>query len=560
MHQGAKMMVTNRHGFFQTTGARLAGLSHWHAFTLKAMAVTLPFTLAMFLMSTCATPQTVTDTTGIAAATNDTDVEDTTSDASPVVATKEPLSAMAITASDAGRVRTIITTDGEIDDRCSMIRYLLYANEFKLEGIVASASMFHYSEKEGEIFKDRIYNQAIIDTYAEVYKNLCMHADGYPTPEYLTSINVNGNISRPGEMDTDTEGSKLIKSCILDDQEGSLFLQVWGGTNTIAAALRSIEEEYKNTDEWEEIYTKVCNKISIFLDLDQDNTLNDYILPHWPGVKVIASYSQFGAFAYGWNDCAPEEYTRTFTHTWMAENVYGKGTLADLYQRLTTSEEAASYYTTGLFTGWTSGSFLSEGDSINYLYILDVGLRQTEDPSYGGWGGRFAAVKREVFANATSMLSNLYHDTRDDGNIHKPLYRWFEAIQNDFAARMSWCTESTKDTNHAPVVSVAEGIDFSGAPGTNITFTASAADPDGDNVSISFWQYDDADTYAGSVKITDSGSGKITFAIPEDAKAGSEIIPGDTIHIIVEAKDDGINPITRYQRVIVEVTEEERAE
>ena len=415
------MMETNRHEFSQTVGARITGASVGHAFASAAMAVTLPYTLAIFLMSACATSQTVADTTGIAAAANGTDVDYTTSDAPPALPTKEPISAMAITTSETGRVRTIITTDGEIDDRCSMIRYLLYANEFKLEGIVASASMFHYTTKEGEIFKDKIYNQEIIDAYAKVYDNLCKHADGYPTPEYLTSINVNGNISRPGEMDADTEGSTLIRSCILDDQEGSLYLQVWGGTNTIAAALRSIEEEYTNTDEWEEIYSKVCSKIFVFLDLDQDNTLNDYILPNWPGVKVIASYNQFGAFAYGWNDHAPIEYTRTFTHTWMEENIYGKGPLADFYQRLTTSEEAASYYTLGLFTGWAPGNFLSEGDSINYLHILDVGLRQSEDPSYGGWGGRFAAVKKELFGNAASMLSNLYHDTRDDGNIYRPL-------------------------------------------------------------------------------------------------------------------------------------------
>ena len=553
-------METDRRGFFQTVGARITGLSLRHAFSSTAMAVTLPFTLAMFLMFACATSQTITDTTGIAASANGTDVEGTTSDASPVLATKEPVSVMAITTSETGKVRTIITTDGEIDDNCSMIRYLLYANEFILEGIVASASMFHYTAKEGETFKDKTYNQAIIDAYAKVYDNLCEHADGYPTPEYLTSINVNGNISSPSEMDTDTEGSKLIKSCILDDQEGSLYLQVWGGTNTVAAALRSIEEGYKNTDEWEEIYSKVCSKVFIFLDLDQDSTLNDYILPNWPGVKVIASYNQFGAFAYGWNDHAPVEYTRTFTHTWMEENIYGKGPLADLYQKLTTSEEAASYYTLGFFTGWAPGNFLSEGDSINYLYILDVGLRQSEHPSYGGWGGRFAAIKQEVFGNATSMLSNLYHDTRDDGNIYKPLYRWFEAIQNDFAARMSWCTESMEDANHAPVVSVAEGVDFSGAPGDTVTFTASATDPNGDTVSISFWQYDDADTYAGSVEILDSGNGKITLTIPEDAKTGSKIIPGDTIHIIVEGKDDGVNPITRYQRVIVRVSEEETSE
>ncbi|MHC4173739.1 MAG: nucleoside hydrolase-like domain-containing protein, partial [Planctomycetota bacterium] len=33
------------------------------------------------------------------------------------------------------RPRIIATTDGEIDDRCSMVRFLLYANEWDIEGI-----------------------------------------------------------------------------------------------------------------------------------------------------------------------------------------------------------------------------------------------------------------------------------------------------------------------------------------------------------------------------------------------------------------------------------------
>ena len=50
------------------------------------------------------------------------------------------------TAQEPAKVRTIITTDGEADDQCSLMRYLLYANEFELEAIVSTSSMFHYTE------------------------------------------------------------------------------------------------------------------------------------------------------------------------------------------------------------------------------------------------------------------------------------------------------------------------------------------------------------------------------------------------------------------------------
>jgi len=40
--------------------------------------------------------------------------------------------------------RVIITSDGEIDDECSMVRCLLYANEWDIEGIVTSSSQYHW--------------------------------------------------------------------------------------------------------------------------------------------------------------------------------------------------------------------------------------------------------------------------------------------------------------------------------------------------------------------------------------------------------------------------------
>ncbi|WDQ15165.1 nucleoside hydrolase-like domain-containing protein [Rhodopirellula sp. P2] len=42
------------------------------------------------------------------------------------------------------RPRILVTTDGEIDDECSMVRFLLYANEFDIEGIVTSSSQYHW--------------------------------------------------------------------------------------------------------------------------------------------------------------------------------------------------------------------------------------------------------------------------------------------------------------------------------------------------------------------------------------------------------------------------------
>ena len=42
------------------------------------------------------------------------------------------------------RPRTIVTTDPELDDSNSMVRFLLYANEVQTEGLIYASSQFHW--------------------------------------------------------------------------------------------------------------------------------------------------------------------------------------------------------------------------------------------------------------------------------------------------------------------------------------------------------------------------------------------------------------------------------
>ena len=40
------------------------------------------------------------------------------------------------------RLRVVVTTDGEVDDRCSMNRFLLYTNDWDVCGIIHSSSKY----------------------------------------------------------------------------------------------------------------------------------------------------------------------------------------------------------------------------------------------------------------------------------------------------------------------------------------------------------------------------------------------------------------------------------
>jgi len=41
------------------------------------------------------------------------------------------------------KTRIILTSDAEIDDECSFVRCLLYANDFDIEGIITTSSQYH---------------------------------------------------------------------------------------------------------------------------------------------------------------------------------------------------------------------------------------------------------------------------------------------------------------------------------------------------------------------------------------------------------------------------------
>src|SRR4030095_10083148 len=236
--------------------------------------------------------------------------------------------------------RTVVTSDGEVDDFDSFIRLLLYTNELNIVGLVYSSSEFHYAgDGKGTKFTSNIpfakqygtrttlrwlgteWMQDFIDKYAAVYRNLLKHDKNYPTPQHLKSLIKVGNIDFEGEMDHDTEGSDYIKKLFLDNSPVPLHLQIWGGTNTVARALKSIEDEYKNTSQWKSIYKKVCGKATIYIILDQDETYVKYISVNWADINVVYNTAQFWSLAYGWKELVPSKMHSYLDGHWFAENI-----------------------------------------------------------------------------------------------------------------------------------------------------------------------------------------------------------------------------------------------
>lgn len=217
--------------------------------------------------------------------------------------------------------RTIVTTDMEQDDLASLIRYLLYTNELDTKGIIYTASRWHWAGNgAGTKFflPDREYStpqwtwrwtgthtiqDKVLTAYADIWPNLLNHDPFYPTPDELLALVKIGNIDFEGEMSHDSDGSRLIAELLLDegDDDRPLYLQAWGGTNTIARALKSIEEEYAGTSQWEQIKSAVSAKAVLLASGFQDKTYEEYIAPRWPDLRVEdleVGYATWGSAVY----------------------------------------------------------------------------------------------------------------------------------------------------------------------------------------------------------------------------------------------------------------------
>lgn len=207
--------------------------------------------------------------------------------------------------------RVVVTTDPELDDSNSLLRYLLYSTDFRTEGLVYASSQFHWKgdgtgkrlsvpNREYTRFGlsicpceswrwapgERFIDDAV-DVYERVYPNLRVHHPDYPTASELRSKIRSGNVEFDGDFSKDTPGSDLIRDILLDDDPAPVYLLAWGGASTIARALKSIQDRHERTADWPAVRSKVSRKAILSLSGDQDDTYATYIKPNWPDVGGV---------------------------------------------------------------------------------------------------------------------------------------------------------------------------------------------------------------------------------------------------------------------------------
>ena len=437
----------------------------------------------------------------------------------------------------AGKMRVIHTSDLVRDDENTLVRLLLFANDQEILGIHSSASPWSDTGIIKKVFRH-------IDLYEKVYNNLLLHDPSYPTPDYLRSITMPGN-EVPDDYLTDTPASLHIKDVLLDHSDDRpVWVTCWGGPATLTAALRYINDHHPE----EKAY--VAKKLKIYFVARQEGTEGtylkvqpclDYINSHYDPPPLMLTCMAYNYMNYWGHATFWFDNVGYSTRQWVRENYNTEhGPLcAD-------------------FTYYPSGD--CDGDAPSILHLLSgyYGLRSTEDPSYGGWGSRFSKATNKdneyVNMDEESLKVHYIADAYDGDTITRNWYqkmhysgaRWADDFQNELAVRADWCVKDHAHANHPPVVHITTPLDITARPGETVRMACRPSDPDGDEVSCSWWQYCEAGTSSARVEITGADTPKASFVCPDD--------PGKTIHIILEVQDNGKgHPLTRYARVIVTV-------
>jgi hypothetical protein len=468
-----------------------------------------------------------------------------------------------------GRPRVVVLTDfsNEPDDAQSLVRFLVYSNEFDVEGILATTSTWMRDEVDIDGVREHV------EAYGRVRETLLVHSPGYPPVETLRArvhacqpvYGMQG--VGPGR---DTEGSDHILRVLDQPDDRPIWVSVWGGSNCLAQALWKLSQ----TRTAEEV-DRLVSRLRVYSISDQDDSgacmraafpklsyivspsrqswlqsTQDYGRATWPGISADRyHYSPWKDFLVcplrervGW-PCDPAFRGPRFElvdEPWLEEHVRSHGPLGARYRKTT---------------------FIMEGDTPSFLNLVGNGLAASGRPDWGGWGGRYELARptgesRAIWTDAVDTV------VAPDGNTYTSnkatIWRWREAYQSDFAARMDWSIEPDfASANHNPTAVVngdrsKRPIVVHAAVGDRVRLSAgSSTDPDGDHLDYEWWFYPEAGSPPATLTIEGSGTQNASLVVPD--------VASDTeLHVILEVEDDGFPSLRSYRRLVVRVGDARR--
>jgi hypothetical protein len=445
--------------------------------------------------------------------------------------------------------RLIVLTDitNEPDDEESLVRLLVYSNQIDIEGLIATTSVWL---KEG-IQPEKI--QKFVQAYGNVRSNLKKHASGFPEGETLLQLiksGVDGLGMAAVGADKATAGTQHIIEVVDREDTRPVWIALWGGANTLAQTLSDVRRS--RSKEETDVFV---SKLRVYSIADQDDA-GRWLRDEFPELFYIVSptnpHDGREYYSCTWAGISGDRYYQNGPMTdfeyvnneWLEKNIIkGHGPLGEIYPPY---------------------KYIMEGDSPSFMNLIGNGLNADTDPSFGGWGGRYALHQslgetRPIWTNSRDTIA--LPGGQNNTSAQATIWRWRKDFQNDFAARMDWCVSESNKANHNPVAVVNDDDSkaiirsISTKPGESVSLSAAGSkDPDGDRLTYQWIVYPEASTFSGAkkVEIKDQYARDIRFDIPEASRKDVET-GNTTIHVILAVKDAGVPNLHSYRRIILNV-------
>ncbi|HEY0760495.1 MAG TPA: nucleoside hydrolase-like domain-containing protein [Acidisarcina sp.] len=462
-----------------------------------------------------------------------------------------------------GHPRVVIISDigNEPDDQMSLVRLLLYSNELDIEALIASTSTWQRTTTHPETMR------TLIETYGQVRPNLLLHASGWPTAQALEARVFSGQpgygLEATGVDKPMSAGAEAIVRAVDREDRRPVWICLWGGPNTLAQALLHVRATRSAA-----ALASFVAKLRVSSISDQDDS-GPWMRREFPGLfYVVEPSTQTGADYYyaTWTGISGDVYYRngagadfaTVTNEWLDANIRSKGPLGKVYPRF---------------------AYVMEGDTPSFLSLIDNGLSSWGRPDWGGWGGRYIYRQPygethaiwtqggDLFTRVTSQDTVTGVDRRQYVSDQATIWRWREAFQHDFAARMIWTVSDYAHANHNPVVEVngeagSSPILIDAQVGQPVVLDAGASyDPDGQPLRFDWFHYPEAGgtgTNLAAVAIARARSSKAVVTPtavcrPAWLPIGPPCSGTGTAHIILAVSDNGSPQLTSYRRIILTV-------
>jgi len=432
--------------------------------------------------------------------------------------------------------RMVVLTDistWEPDDHESLIRLLVHADLFEIEGIVVTTGWSMDNVNQHKHFMDIALG--VIDAYEKDLPNLLKRSGqngfaqdkwkqevGYwPSAQYLRERTMFGSMLMGKDKigaGNNSEGSDLIIRLADEEDQRPVWVTIWGGGNTLAQSI------------WQVQQTRSEHELKAFLGKIRAYAITDQDRPQRSSFEISSHAWMRREFSedllFIWDECAWKYQNGTGKANWnaYAEHIQHHGNLGSQYPKFV----------------WGV-----EGDTPSFLHITPNGLNDPDKPAQAGWGG---------YAEwGLGPDNNGYSYVNQTQSIYEICRRYedhfYASTFNNFAARMDWAKEGKGNRNPVAVINGDNRIDMitmNPEPGSEVILDAShSSDPDGDSLLFNWWVQPEAGTYAGQIRISESNSDKITLKVPSNAA-------GQRIHVICEITDNGVHPLSSYRRIVIE--------